>query len=81
MNSLFDNTSGTALSSYRSDVILPPPHEAMSHLSPVGMDFGEFVLDGDINFMNQLAGVGFAYGMGVPGGSEMGNAMNNLENR
>jgi len=78
MNSVYGNATGTALSSYRSDVLLPPSREALSHLSPVGMDFGEFVLDGDINFMNQLAGAGFAYG--IPTGLEMGNVMNHMEN-
>jgi hypothetical protein len=29
-----------------------------SNMSPLGMDLGEFMLEGDIEFMDQLAGMG-----------------------
>lgn len=36
--------------------------------SPLGMDLGEFMLDGDFEFLNHLAGVG-----GVQGTSRLNN--------
>ena len=41
--------------------------------SPLGMDFGEFLLEGDITFLNQLAGVGMAQGMNKGVGVGNGN--------
>ncbi|RDL36434.1 uncharacterized protein BP5553_05786 [Venustampulla echinocandica] len=35
-----------------------------SNMSPLGMDLGEFMLEGDIEFMNQLAGMGQPIAMG-----------------
>jgi len=79
MNSAFGNNARTSLPSYRSDFILPPSRETITNLSPVGMDFGEFVLDGDINFMSQLAGTGIAYS--IPAALEMNNVMNHMESK
>ena len=49
--SLWDNTN-----------IYAPSDNTFMNLSPVGLDFGEFMLEGDFNFLNQLANVKTAQG-------------------
>lgn len=48
-------------------------NEAILNASPLGMDFGEFLLEGDVTFLNQLASVGMAQGMNKADGVENGN--------
>jgi hypothetical protein len=49
--SLWDNTN-----------IYDPSNNTFMNPSPVGIDFGEFMLEGDFNFLNQIANVRTAHG-------------------
>jgi hypothetical protein len=40
---------------YDSSVSIPMGHEYITDQSPLGMDLGEFMHDGDMEFLNQFA--------------------------
>ncbi|KAH8817271.1 fungal-specific transcription factor domain-containing protein [Xylogone sp. PMI_703] len=48
---------------FNNDIFQSFPDNITSDTSPVGMDLGEFMVDEDIDFLNQLAGIGAAMGM------------------
>ncbi|KAF4631594.1 hypothetical protein G7Y89_g6531 [Cudoniella acicularis] len=59
-----DSASSTLQSLYNANSPLPLSAESIvMNTSPLGMDFGEFMLEGDIEFLNQLVGVGSAQGI------------------
>jgi hypothetical protein len=44
----------------------------ISNASPLGMDLGEFMLEDDIEFLNQLASTGILTGMSKSGNAGLG---------
>jgi hypothetical protein len=56
----------------------------ISNASPLGMDLGEFMLEDDIEFLNQLASTGILTGMNKdptgPPGSDLGARDGLVEN-
>jgi hypothetical protein len=67
LNSRVNETSKDATQGYSNGIA--------STLSPMGMDLGEFMLEGDIEFMNQLVSMGQIMG----NGSSL-NRQQNMEN-
>ncbi len=48
---------------FNTDMFQTIPTALAFNESPLGMDLGEFILEGDIDFINQLVGMGAGIGI------------------